>query len=183
MFNWLTFKIPYTRVILTIIVQWQLLFFHKAKQSTNIYLEVFLEYQFSLRYQLPLVISEKKQTINSDLEQINSQDQTRKSDFETYYARTAFDLPEKLMATKIQMFLEYQFPDRHQLPQPFLKNLRRIVYIQLINIHDTIHKRDFDIDQMILNVTQKLAENQCMCGESWNISCPFLFPKCLRDTA
>ena len=38
---------------------------------------------------------------------INFQDSTNKSDFGTYYSRTAFDLPEKLMETKIQMFLEY----------------------------------------------------------------------------
>ena len=162
MFNWLTFKIPYTRVILTIIVQWQFLIFHKIQERTNIYLEVFLEYQLSLRYQLSLVISDKNQATPTHLELINFQDSTCKSDFDTYYARITFYLPEKLVETKIWIFLEYQFPVRYQLPQQFLENLRRSVYVQLINIQDTIHKRDFHIDQITLNVPQKLRTNICV---------------------
>ena len=69
------------------------------------------------------------------------------------------------------MFLEYQFPVRYQLPKQFLENLRRIVYVQLINIQDNIHKSDFDIYQMILiNILPKLTKNQYMCGGSQNIS-------------
>ena len=47
------------------------------------------------------------QITTAHLELINFQDPTHKSDFDTYYARTAFDLPEKLVESKMQMFLEY----------------------------------------------------------------------------
>ena len=69
------------------------------------------------------------------------------------------------------MFLECQFPVRYQLSKQFLEDLRRIVYVQLINIQDTIHKSDFDIYQMIhINILPKLMKNQYMCGGSQNIS-------------
>ena len=64
------------------------------------------------------------------------------------------------------------------------------VYVQLKNIQDTIHKRDFDIYQMILNIPQKLAKRaNIMFGGSQNISSlldissalPFL--KTLKTTA
>ena len=37
---------------------------------------------------------------------INFQDPTHKSNFNTYYTSTAFDLPEKLVETNMRKFLE-----------------------------------------------------------------------------
>ena len=130
-----------------------------------------LEYQFPLRYQLPLPISEKNQIITVHLDLINFQDPTHKSNFNTYYPRTAFDLLEKLVETKMWMFLEYQFPLRYQLQLPFLKNLRGTVYAQLINIQDTIHKRTFDTDQMILNFHKSQLRTN-ICVKNVRISVP-----------
>ena len=119
-----------------------------------------LEYQFPLKYYVPIYISENLEIIQVNL--INLQNLIHKSDVNSYCARIVFDLLEKLLRTNIWMFLEYQFPKRYQLPKSFLKNVRRIEYVRPINIQDTTPKRNFDIYQMILiNIPQKLAKNQC----------------------
>ena len=52
------------------------------------------------------------------------------------------------------------------VPVACSEEFERDLFIQLINIQDTIQKWDFDMYQMILNVPQKLAQNPCICGGS-----------------
>ena len=112
-----------------------------------------LEYQFPLKDQLPIYISENLEIIQVKL--INLQNLRHKSDAKSNCVRIVFDLLEKLGGANIWMFLEYQFP------KSFLKNVRRIEYVHLINIQDTTPKSNLDIYQMIfVNIPQKLAKNQ-----------------------
>ena len=113
-----------------------------------------LEYQYPLTHQYLLAISESlEEYCLSKL--INFQDPTNKSDFDIYYTRKVYDL-----AVNIWMFLEYYFLVRYWLPQQLPKNFRGTSFIEMINVQDPICKSDLDNCQLILDIPQKLAQNQ-----------------------
>ena len=118
-----------------------------------------LEHQFPLKYQVPTYIMENLENVQVKL--INLQNFIQKSNLNIYYARIVFYLLEKLVGTNIWIFLQNQFPESYYLPKSFLKNMRRIEYVHLMNIQNTIPKSNLDIYHMILiNIPRKLAKNQ-----------------------
>ena len=164
------FKIPYTRVIFKFMIHLQYFDFPQ-KLASNQYIYGRSYNISSLRYISPPLPFLKILRTNAKVELINFQDIINKSNFIAYYERTVFDLPERLVATNIWMFLE-QFLLRYQL-QLFLKNVSKNAYVQLINFTDPVHKSDFNIYHpvTVFHFPVKLAENQYIHARSQNISC------------
>ena len=138
-----------------------------------------LEYQFPVRYQYPLAISESLENYGLS-KLINFQDPTNKSDFGTYYARKVYDLAEKPISGCSQNF---SFWSDIGYPSNLLVNFRGTKFAQLINIQDPIRKSDFDICQLILiSIPQKLAGNkyyvwrflECQFPVRYQLPLPFL---------
>ena len=116
--------------------------FHFAQNlaENQYYLEIFSQYQFPLRYQFPPAISEKNQTTTAHIELINFQDPTHKNDFDLIMEGQHLIYQKSYWKPKARCSQNISsLPDVSYIPQPFLKNLRGIVYVQLINIQDIYH--------------------------------------------
>ena len=91
-----------------------------------------LEYQFPHKQTSSPLKLLKKLRLIAEVKLFHFEDPTYSIDFGTYFGRTAFHLPKKLVENQHTENLIILVPLRFQFPQQFLQNLRGNACVQII---------------------------------------------------